>query len=78
MFAVLAMVPPQSQDAGCSRGACRSTPLHPAHSQVLLALHAVIAIKVWFSTQHGGRHTFRLCPRPAADKACFEETVLQR
>ncbi|KAL4443449.1 hypothetical protein ABPG75_011186 [Micractinium tetrahymenae] len=39
---------------------------------------SVIAIKVWFSTQHGGRHTFRLCPRPNADKACFEETVLQR
>jgi len=38
----------------------------------------VIDIKVFFSTQHGGRHTFRLCPRPNADDDCFQQITLQR
>ena len=33
---------------------------------------ATIEVKVFFGTQHGGRHVFRLCPRPDADTACFE------
>lgn len=40
---------------------------------------AEIELKVFFSTQHGGRHVFRLCPRPAAvDEECLQQTVLQR
>ena len=38
-----------------------------------------IDVKVFFSTQHGGRHAFRICPSPQADVACFEAApLLQR
>ncbi|PSC68770.1 chitin binding domain-containing [Micractinium conductrix] len=35
----------------------------------------VIDVKVFFSTQHGGRHWLKLCPRAAVDLACFDQTA---
>jgi hypothetical protein len=39
---------------------------------------AEIDLSVFFSTQHGGRHVFRLCTQPNVDNACLDSHTLQR
>lgn len=40
---------------------------------------STIQLKVFFGTQHGGRHAFRICPSAQAAAACFEAApLLQR
>ncbi|KAI3426866.1 hypothetical protein D9Q98_006812 [Chlorella vulgaris] len=39
---------------------------------------AEIDLSVFFSTQHGGRHVFRLCTQPNVDNACLASHTLQR
>lgn len=63
-----------------TQAACGTTALAAAAAPARrYAPGSTIQIKVFFGTQHGGRHAFRLCPAAQADTACFEAApLLQR
>ncbi|EFN56897.1 hypothetical protein CHLNCDRAFT_144568 [Chlorella variabilis] len=72
-----ALVWPQSANPVCGD----TDPLLANPGQLVASYSpgSVIDLGVFFSTQHGGRHVFRLCPDPAnVTKPCLEEHVLQR
>lgn len=50
----------------------------PAGIQATYSAGQDITISLHLTTQHGGRHMFRLCDRTDADESCFAAHVLQR